>query len=117
MWRGESLFAGGASSASDCGILLLRRSIKLAKKSVYSKVLAVVGGDSLLGKEVRELIDNKQLPAQVKLIAAAGGEPGGILTEQKGEPAVMTTLQKDDIRSSGVALLAGPPDSSRKAHE
>lgn len=89
----------------------------MAKKSIHNKVLAVVGGDSLLGKELRELIDGKELSAHVKLIAAAEGEPVGILTEQQGEPAVMTALQADDIRSSTVALLAGPADSTRKAYE
>jgi aspartate-semialdehyde dehydrogenase len=78
----------------------------LAKKSINSKVLAVVGGDSLLGKELREAIDNKHLPAQVKLIAAA-----------EGEPAVLTALQAGDIRAAGVTLLAGPAEASRTAYE
>jgi aspartate-semialdehyde dehydrogenase len=88
----------------------------LTKKSGNGNVLAVVGGDSLLGKELRELLDNKHLPALVKLIAAAA-EPVGILTEQQGEPIVMTALQADDIKSAGIALLAGPPEVSRKAYE
>lgn len=90
-------------------------NIRLAKKS-GNHILAVVGGDSLLGKELRDVMDGQDLPVQVKLIAAAG-EPVGILTQQKGEPAVMTALQADDIKSAAVALLAGPPDSSLKAYE
>jgi len=92
-------------------------NIRLAKKSTHRpNVLAVVGGDSLLGKEVRELIDNQHLPAQVKLIAAAA-ETVQVITAQQGEPAVMTALQADDIKSAGIALLAGPPEASRKAYE
>ena len=33
-------------------------------------MIAVVGGESLLGKEVRELLDSSKLPASVKLIAS-----------------------------------------------
>jgi aspartate-semialdehyde dehydrogenase len=91
-------------------------NIRLTRKSGNSNVLAVVGGDSLLGKELRELIDNKHLPAQVKLIAAAA-ETVGILTAQQGEPAVMTALQADDIKAARIALLAGPAEASRKAYE
>ncbi|MGD0436068.1 MAG: Asd/ArgC dimerization domain-containing protein [Bryobacteraceae bacterium] len=79
-------------------------------------VIAVVGGESLLGKEVRELLDTGHLPASVKLIAAAEGADA-ILTRGHDEPAVMSSLQAADLGTARVAILTGSAESSRKAYE
>ncbi len=77
--------------------------------------VALVGGESLLGKDLRELLETQAAPAQIRLIA--GADEGSVLTEQAGELAVMLPLQADAIASARTVLLAGSPESSRKAYQ
>jgi aspartate-semialdehyde dehydrogenase len=75
--------------------------------------VAIVGGESLLGRELRDLIAEQHLPVRVKLI---GVDEGGLtLTEQDGEPVVITPLDEENLASSEVAVLAGSQASSRRA--
>lgn len=77
--------------------------------------VALVGGESLLGKDLRDLLETQASPAHIRLIA--GAEEGSVLTEQAGELAVMLPLQADAIASARIVLLAGSPESSRKAYQ
>lgn len=79
-------------------------------------VVALVGGGSLLGREIRDLISERPLPANVKLIGAEE-EDVGTLTEQAGEAVIMTALDEDNLGEARVVFLAGSPESSRKALE
>ncbi len=78
------------------------------------EVVAVVGGESLLGREVRELAENFVPGARMKLIGA-DEEQSGILSEQGGEAVVMTQLDEETLGGAKVAVLAGSPNSTRKA--
>ncbi len=78
--------------------------------------IAIVGGESLLGKEVREVLDSSKISANVKLIASSD-DIGSILTKQRGEPAVISPLQSADLNTAKLVFLAGSPESSRKAYE
>jgi len=84
----------------------------LAKAGVW----VVVGSDSLMGRELRELIADAHLPVDLKLIAE-DPEQAGILTEQGGEPALILGLEAHTIRDAGVVFLAGSAESARKALE
>ncbi len=77
-------------------------------------VIAIVGGDSLLGREVRELLAD--LPVRTKLIGA-DREEAGTLTEEAGEPVIMTDLDAENLADARVVILAGSPESSRRAVE
>ena len=77
-------------------------------------VIAVVGGNSLLGREVRDLLAGTRITT--KLIGVDETE-AGMLTEQGGEPAVLTALDEDNLAGAEAALLAGSAESSRKALE
>ncbi len=79
-------------------------------------VVAVVGGMSLLGREVREVLSESRLHANVKLIGAEDEEVG-TLTEQGGEAVIMTALDEDNLSGARVVFLAGSRESSRKAVE
>ena len=80
--------------------------------------IAIVGGESLLGKEIRELLEESHLPAEIKLIASVeSDEEGSILTRGREEPLLMTSLQAADLSSARIVVLAGAPDSSRQAYE
>jgi aspartate-semialdehyde dehydrogenase len=75
---------------------------------------ALVGSESLLGRELRNLIAESGLPVDLKLIAA-DSEKAGSLTEQGGEPTVIWGLDEQALRDAGIVFLAGTEESSREA--
>ncbi len=76
--------------------------------------MAIVGSSSLLGRELRDLLT--ETPFQTKLIGADEIE-AGTLTEERGEPVVMTALDEENLAAARVVFLAGSAESSRKAIE
>lgn len=76
--------------------------------------IALVGGESLLGAEIRDVFREKLADHRIKLV---GSEQETILTEEGGEPVVMTGLDGDTLAGSEVIVLAGLPESSAKALE
>jgi aspartate-semialdehyde dehydrogenase len=88
--------------------------------------IAIVGGESLLGKEVHELLESRKVPATLKLVAAIEVEeaPKGaasILTRGPAsgmdEPLVMASIELADLGSARVVILAGSKASSEKAYQ
>lgn len=79
--------------------------------------IAIVGGESLLGKEILELLEESDLRVNVKLIAAEESEEGSILTRGRDEPLIMTSLQAADLGSAKIVVLAGSVASSRRTYE
>ena len=78
-----------------------------------SPTVLIVGAESLLGKELRDQIQSKNVPVTVKLISVE--EEGGILTEHEGEPVVIGPLGWQDLNGGTAVLLAGSPESSAEA--
>jgi aspartate-semialdehyde dehydrogenase len=76
-------------------------------------VITIVGGESLIGRELRDVIQEQQLPVNIQLVAV--DEQSVTLTEQEGEPAVITPLDEQNLLASHATILAGSADSSRKA--
>lgn len=72
--------------------------------------LAIVGGDSLLGRELRESLSNRRLVAQVDLVADTPGE--SVLTESDEEAVVMASLKRDSLTGARVIFLAGSSQSA-----
>ena len=81
-----------------------------------TQTLALVGSESLMGREIRDLLSSNSLGLDLKLIAAAS-EEAGKLTEQGGEPVFLVSLEKENLDSADVIFLAGPPDVSQRARE
>ena len=84
--------------------------------------IAIVGGESLLGKEVHELLESRKAPATLKLVAAieVDDAPKGvasILTRGAEEPLVMASIELADLGSARVVILAGSKASSEKAYQ
>ena len=78
-------------------------------------VITIVGGESLIGRELREVIREQRLPVEVQL---AGVDEGALtLTEREGEPAVITPLDEENLLGSCSTILAGSADSGRKAND
>jgi aspartate-semialdehyde dehydrogenase len=75
-------------------------------------LVAIVGSGSLLGRELRELL--AELPVRTRLIGA-DTEEAGVLTEEAGEPVVMTELDEENLFGARVVILAGSAEASRRA--
>ncbi|MDX1982747.1 MAG: Asd/ArgC dimerization domain-containing protein [Bryobacteraceae bacterium] len=78
--------------------------------------VSVVGGESLLGKEIRETLRVSSYPLEVSLIGGDEEETGRI-TEQAGEPVIITAMEQTGLVTSDFVVLAGTELSSRKAWE
>jgi aspartate-semialdehyde dehydrogenase len=88
------------------------RSIKLASLT-DRPLIAVVGGDTLLAREIRELLDAGKPAPRVQLISAAGDGSATLAVEDE-EAVVMTPLTAESLTGATVAFLAGSPASSRR---
>jgi aspartate-semialdehyde dehydrogenase len=77
-------------------------------------IVALVGSGSLMGREIRDLIETTHFPARVRLIGSAEDE-AGVLTEFEGEPAVVGKLESDALSGAKAAFLAGSAESARTA--
>ena len=75
--------------------------------------VAIVGSESLIGRELREVLPKSGLPLTVKLIGI--DEDAATLTEQDGEPAIITPLDEEALRGARIAFLAGSAQSTRRA--
>jgi aspartate-semialdehyde dehydrogenase len=81
-----------------------------------AETIALVGGETLLGREVRDVLSETALGRQLRLVAAVD-EESGTLTEIGGEPAFLAKLDTDAVEDAGVVILAGSPESSKVAIE
>ena len=76
--------------------------------------IALVGGETLLGKEVRDVLGETALGQQLRLVASAEEETG-TLTEVGGSPAFLAKLDPDAVEDAAVVILAGSAESSKAA--
>lgn len=77
-------------------------------------LIAVVGGDTLLAKEIREVLAETQPAPRVQLISAAADGSAKIGADED-EAIVMAPLSAESLTGASVAFLAGSPASSRRA--
>ena len=128
MFQAEFWCASAASSATAS--ILVRetqvrrlcrdpRSNRLAKKldkksdRKPSKRIVLVGSESLLGRELRELLTANSLGSDLRLVAGSE-EQAGSFTEQGGEAAVLAPLAQIAVEDADVVLLSGGKDSAEK---
>ena len=77
-------------------------------------LIALVGGDTLLAKELREVLSESKPAPRVQLISASGDGTAKLAAEDD-EPIVMAPLSAESLAGAAVAFLAGSPASSRRA--
>lgn len=75
--------------------------------------VAIVGGDSLVAREIHELLEAEKASTRVQLISAAA-EDATVLTADDEEAVVMLPLSNESLEGTSVAYLAGSPASSRR---
>jgi aspartate-semialdehyde dehydrogenase len=74
---------------------------------------ALLGGESLLGKEVRDLVKERTLPVSLRILSTETDET--ILSSDDDEPLVFEPLREDSLEDVSVVFLAGSDKQSRKA--
>jgi aspartate-semialdehyde dehydrogenase len=77
-------------------------------------LIALVGGDTLLAKEIREVLGESKPAPRVQLISASA-DGAAKLAAENDEPIVMAPLSAESLAGATVAFLAGSPASSRRA--
>lgn len=85
-------------------------------RPLYHPRVALIGSDSLLGREIRDLAANAEPMLPLRLIAE-GEDQEGALTRLGDEPAVIEALNEDALSDARAVLLAGSAASSRKTLE
>jgi aspartate-semialdehyde dehydrogenase len=78
--------------------------------------IVLVGGETLLGREVRDVLSESSLGQQLRLLATEPEETGK-LTEIDGAASFLARLEPDALENAAVIILAGSRDSSVKALE
>jgi aspartate-semialdehyde dehydrogenase len=78
--------------------------------------VALVGSESLLGREIRDIVATSGAAIDLRLIAAEG-EQEGTLTRVGDEPSLVEGLTPDSLEGVHAIFLAGTADSNRKALE
>jgi len=79
-------------------------------------IMALIGSDSLLGREIRDLVATSEADIQLRLVADLA-EIAGALTIVGDEPAVVGGLTADSLAGARAVFLAGSKESGHKALE
>ncbi len=75
--------------------------------------LAIVGGGTLLGRELRDVLTEAGYGSRIRHVA--GGEPAASPDDAANETAILEVAGADPYADALAVLLAGSPLSSRKA--
>src|SRR3974390_2184763 len=112
MWPAASSSASAAwcVAASATSLRLPLRSTRLANS------VALVGSESLLGREVRDIVATAPPAFDLRLIAADEEEPGR-LTRVGDEPIALAALSTESLVDAQAVVLAGSAAANRKALE
>ena len=77
--------------------------------------VAMVGTDSLRGKELRKILDAKNFPLKdIEFYDSDVDEEFSKLTEFRGEPKVVHHLERDSLQSADLVFLAADKKVNRK---
>ena len=78
--------------------------------------LALVGSETLMGREIRDIVATSGAELDLRLIAAEDEQPGR-LTRVSDEPTLVEHLSAENLAGARAIILAGGAPSSRKAME
>src|SRR5580698_343237 len=68
--------------------------------------VAIVGASSLLGKDLKQVLEDRNFPAS-EIILLDESVAAGTLTEAGGEPAFIRTLEEDSFEGARFVFFAG----------
>jgi aspartate-semialdehyde dehydrogenase len=78
--------------------------------------IALVGSDSLLGREIRDIVSTSAPDLNLRLLAGGDEQPGK-LTRVGDEPAIIAGLETENLADAAAVVLAGSAESSGKVLE
>ncbi len=84
----------------------------MAKTSEHH--VAVVGGDTLLARELREVLEAEEPKPRIHLLSATA-DTSPVLSTDDEDAVVMTPLTAETLEGNTVAFLAGSPAAARRA--
>jgi aspartate-semialdehyde dehydrogenase len=76
--------------------------------------LALLGEETLQGRELREFLENRETKPVITGYAASGE---GNFGEQEGEAIFIEPLRAESVRDDDAILIAGSPEGALKAYE
>jgi aspartate-semialdehyde dehydrogenase len=80
-----------------------------------------VGGETLLGKEVNELLEARKIPASIELVASfdpdESTKAASILAIGAEEPVVMSSIESAELSSAQILILAASKESGHKVYD
>jgi aspartate-semialdehyde dehydrogenase len=83
--------------------------------------IAIIGGETLLGKEVNELLEARKIPANIQLVASIAAEDfnkvASVLALGEEEPIVMGSIESSDLASARIVILAASKESGHKVYQ
>ncbi len=80
-----------------------------------AEIIALIGGETLLGREVRDVFGESSLGEQLRLLSSDDDETR--IAEIGGAPAILNKLDPEEVEDAAVVILAGTAESSRLALE
>ncbi|HEY3742113.1 MAG TPA: Asd/ArgC dimerization domain-containing protein [Bryobacteraceae bacterium] len=83
------------------------------KLSVVKAVAAIAGGNTLIGREIQELVEDQKLPLRLELLD--GEMTGGTLAVREDEALYLPPMTKQTLEGTRVVFLAGTPSSHQEA--
>jgi aspartate-semialdehyde dehydrogenase len=92
-----------------------------AHRSSKRSSIAIVGGETLLGKEVNDLLEARKIPANIQLVSSF--EPEGptkaasVLALGSEEPLVMASIESAGLEAAKIVVLAASKETGQKAYE
>ncbi len=78
--------------------------------------IALIGSETLLGREIRDIAGTSSAGFELRLIAAEDEQPG-TLTRVGDEPSLLLDLSAESVAGVRAIMLAGTAESSRRALE
>ncbi|MGA3023244.1 MAG: Asd/ArgC dimerization domain-containing protein [Bryobacteraceae bacterium] len=78
------------------------------------QTIAIVGSETLAGREVREVLREAGIDARIELVSGAA-EPGSLIAEEGGEAVVISALESAVVADARILVLCGSPESGRRA--
>lgn len=86
----------------------------MAKQVPITTQIALLGGETLLGRELQEVLQSRDIGMAVKTYSASGE---GNFGEQEGEPVYLEPLDAQGVKSSLAVIVAGAPEGADKAYQ
>jgi len=79
-------------------------------------LVAIIGGDTLLGREVRDSLENSGLAVRLRQVSTEE-EEAAVITREEDDLALMTKLDETALDGVKLAFLAAPGKAAQKAYE